>query len=128
VSTPHRKIGVFDRAQVEALAAVREARRLEAEQRRAEQPEFPRLVLPPGQEATLEELMAAAMWVRDNPGPFVDTDGAGEIFGVTPQYVGRLAARRRLPWLPTARSGGQPTRVYRRAQMEVIARARGSSH
>ena len=39
-------------------------------------------------------------------------------------YVGRLAARGRLPWLPTGRSGGQPTRVYRRAQIEVIARGR----
>jgi hypothetical protein len=46
------------------------------------------------------------------------------ILGVTPQYVGRLAGQGRLPWLPTGRSGGQPTRVYRRAQTEVIARAR----
>jgi hypothetical protein len=51
--------------------------------------------------------------------------GAAEILGVSVQYVGRLAAQGRLPWLPTGRSGGQPTRVYRRAQIEVIARARG---
>ena len=35
VTTPRRKIGMFDRGQVEALAAVREERCLEAEQRRA---------------------------------------------------------------------------------------------
>jgi hypothetical protein len=34
VTTPHRMIGVLDRAQVEALAAARGARRLEAERRR----------------------------------------------------------------------------------------------
>jgi hypothetical protein len=124
VTTPHRKIGLFDRAQVEALAAAREARRVEAQRRRVQQPETPRLVLPPDQEAGFEELMAAANWTRDNPGHFVDTDGAAEILGVTPQYVGRLAAQGRLPWLPTGRRGG-PTRVYRRAQIEVIARARG---
>jgi hypothetical protein len=39
VSTPHRKIGVFDRAEVDAMAAVREARRLEAERRRVQLPE-----------------------------------------------------------------------------------------
>jgi hypothetical protein len=52
----------------------------------------------------------------------VDTDSAAEILGVTPQYAGRLAAQGRLPWLPAGRLGGQPTRLYRRAQMEVIAR------
>jgi hypothetical protein len=124
VTTPHRKIGVFDRAQVEALAAVREARRLELEQRRAQQSESSRLVLPSDQEATFEEMMAAAEWTRENPGAFVDTDGAAQILGVSPQYVGRLAARGRLPWLPTGRTGGAPTRLYRRAQSEVIARAR----
>jgi hypothetical protein len=41
------------------------------------------------------------------------------------QYVGRLAAQGRLPWLPTGRSGGGPRRAYRRAQIEVIAQARG---
>ena len=67
--------------------------------------------------------MLVAEWTRENPGPFVDTDGAVEILGVTPQYVDRLAAQGRLPWLPTGYSGGRPTRVYRRAQIEVIARA-----
>jgi hypothetical protein len=71
-----------------------------------------------------DELMAAARWTRDNSGPFVDTGGAAKMLGETPQYVGRLAAQGRLPWLPTGRSGGQPTRVYRRAQIEVIAAAR----
>jgi hypothetical protein len=96
VTTPDRKIGLFDRAQVEALAAAREARQVEAERRRAQQPETPRLVLPPNQEASFEELMAAAKWTRHNPGHFVDTDGAAGIFGVTPQYVGRLAGQGRL--------------------------------
>jgi hypothetical protein len=54
----------------------------------------------------------------------VDTEGAAVILGWTPQWVGRLAALGRLPWLPTGRIGGQPTRVYRRARIEVIARAR----
>jgi DNA-binding transcriptional MerR regulator len=54
----------------------------------------------------------------------VDTDGAAEILGVTPQYVGLLAAQERLPLLPARRSGEKQTRVYRRAQIEVIARAR----
>jgi hypothetical protein len=68
--------------------------------------------------------MAAAEWTADNPGPLVDTEGAAKLLCVTPQYVGRLAGQGRLPWLPTGRSGGQPTRLYRRAQIEVIARAR----
>jgi hypothetical protein len=116
----------FDRAQVEALAAEREARQLEAERRRVQQWEAPRLVLPPDQEATFEELMAAAEWTQAAPGPFVDTEGAAHILGVTQQYVARLAAQGRLPWLPTGRLGGGPTRVYRRAQIEVIARARSA--
>jgi hypothetical protein len=101
VTTPGRKIGVFDRAQVEALAAVRDARRLETERRRVQRPTPSQPVAPPGQEATFEELMAAAEWTRDHPGPFVDTEGAAVILGVTPQYAGRLAAQGRLPWLPT---------------------------
>jgi len=116
------------RHEVEALAAARTARRVARQldvQRRDAEP-APRLlpVPPPDQEATFEELMLAGEWTADNPGPFVDTEGAADILGVTPQYVGRLALRGRLPWLPTGRSGGQPTRVYRRAQLEVIARAR----
>jgi hypothetical protein len=79
---------------------------------------------PADQEATFEELTAAAEWTGENPGAFVDREGAAQTLGVTPQHVGRLAARGRLPWLPTGRSGGQPTRVYRRAQIEVIARGR----
>ena len=40
-----------------------------------------------------------------------------------------LADQGRLPWLPTGRSGGRPSRVYRRAQIEVIVRARrGRTH
>jgi voltage-gated potassium channel Kch len=81
------------------------------------------LRLQPDQDATFDELMAAADWKRGDSGPFVDSDGAAQILGVTPRYVARLAAQGRLPWLPTGRSGGQPTRVYRRAQIEVIARA-----
>jgi hypothetical protein len=79
------------------------------------------LRLQPDQDATFEELMAAAGWTRTNPGPFVDTAGAAEILGVSVQYVSRLAAQGRLPWLPTGRLGGGPTRVYRRTQIEVIA-------
>jgi hypothetical protein len=124
VTTSHRNNSLFDRAHVEALAAAREACKFEVERRRAEQPESPRLGLPPDQEATFDELMPAAEGTRDNPGPFVDTEGAAEILGVTPQYVGRLAPAGRLPWLPTGRSGGQPTRLYRKAQIAVIARAR----
>jgi hypothetical protein len=82
------------------------------------------LRLQPDQDATFEELMAAAAWTRDDPGPFVDTDGAAHILGVTPQYVARLAVQGRLPWLPTGRLSGGPTRVYRRAQIEVIANSR----
>jgi hypothetical protein len=121
-TTPHQRSAC---SQVEALAEVCEARRLEAEQRRAQQPETSRVVLPPDQEATSEELRAAAEWNRDNPGPFfVHTERAAQILGVTPQYGGRLAAQERLPRLPKGRSGGQPTREYRRAQIEVIARAK----
>ena len=97
VTTPRRKIGMFDRGQVEALAAVREERCLEAEQRRALQPETSRLVLPADQDATFEELMAAAKWTCENPGPFVDSESAAEILGVTPRYVGRLAAQGEAP-------------------------------
>jgi hypothetical protein len=76
------------------------------------------------QDATFDELMAAADWKRDDPGPFVDTEGAAQILGVTPQYVARLAVEGRLPWLPTGRLSGGPTRVYRRAQIEVISNSR----
>jgi hypothetical protein len=62
--------------------------------------------------------MPAAEWTRVHRGEFVDTNGAAEILGVTPQYIGQLATRGRLPWLPT---GGRPSRVYRQAQLEVIA-------
>jgi hypothetical protein len=47
-----------------------------------------------------------------------------KILGWTPQYVARLAVQGRLPWLLTDLSAGAPTRVYRRAQIEVIATAR----
>jgi hypothetical protein len=61
-------------------------------------------------------------WTRSNPGSsLVDTGGAVVILGVTPQYVGRLAAQGRLPWLPTGRSSP----VYRRVAVEVIAQGRG---
>jgi hypothetical protein len=82
---------------VKALAAKRatqrEARQLRTERREAQPP--PRTVsMPtPGQEATTEELELAAQWTRKNPGPFIDSDSAAPILGVTPQYVGRLAAR-----------------------------------
>ena len=52
--------------------------------------------------------MAAAEWTRANPGPFVDSEGAAKILGVSVQYVGRLAAQGRLLWLPTGQSGGEP--------------------
>jgi len=116
--------------EIEPLAAAKAKRRRareEAGQRLKQKPTRPLPVLPPEQDATFEELTAAAVWTRDQPGQFVDTDGAAEILGVTPQYVGRLAQQGRLPWLPTGRLGGRPTRVYRRAQLEVIARARAAS-
>jgi hypothetical protein len=85
------------RHEVEALAAARTARRvarqLEAQRRDAEPAPRPLPVPPPDQEATFEELMLAAEWTAENPGPFVDTQGAADILGVTPQYVGRLAFR-----------------------------------
>jgi hypothetical protein len=56
--------------------------------------------------------MLAAAWTRDNPGPFVDTEGAAEILGVTPPVRRAAGGAGRLPWLPKGRSGGQPTRVY----------------
>jgi hypothetical protein len=34
------------------------------------------------QDATFNELMAAAAWMRDDPGPFIDTNGAAAILGV----------------------------------------------
>jgi hypothetical protein len=115
--------GLVWRHEVEALAAAR------AERRRPAAPvERPLPDLPPDQEATLDERIAAAHWNRDDPGLFVDSAGAAEILGVSQVYVGMLAARGRLPWLPTGRAGGQPTRVFRRAQIEVIARARGAVH
>jgi hypothetical protein len=83
-------------------------------------------VLPSEQDATFEELMAAAEWTRDKPGVFVNTDGAAQILGVTPQYVGWPAGRARAAAVaPNGPLMGQPTRVYRRAQIEVIALARG---
>jgi hypothetical protein len=42
------------------------------------------LAPPTDQEATFEELTFAAEWTSENPGAFVDTDGAAEILGVTP--------------------------------------------
>ena len=80
--------------------------------------------LHPDQQATFDELMAAADWTRASPGPFVDAEGAAQILGVTAQYVARLAVEGRLPWLPTGRLGGGPTRVYRREQIQVIANSR----
>jgi hypothetical protein len=68
---------------------------------------------------------------RAIPGPFVDTEGAAEILGVSLQYVSWLAAQGLVPWLPKGRLAGGPTRVYRRARTEVIARAavmRGKVH
>jgi hypothetical protein len=32
--------------------------------------------VPPHQEADFEELMAAAEWTREDPDPFVDSEGA----------------------------------------------------
>jgi hypothetical protein len=112
--------GLVWRHEVEALAAAR----LESRLRRAELAVRPLPELPADQEATLEERMAAAEWTRDDPGHFIDTYEAASILGVSHVYVGMLAAKGRLPWLPTGRAGGQPKRVFRRAQIEVIARAR----
>lgn len=106
--------------EVEALAAGRARRRRETERLLPEPPP----ILPMDQDATFVELMTAAEWRRAEPGEFVDAVGAAEILGVSVQYVGRLAAQGRLPWLPTGRLGGGPTRVYRRTQLEVIANAR----
>jgi hypothetical protein len=82
VATPNRKIGGFDRAQVEALAAAREARRLETERRRTHPPAASQPVVPRDQEAAFEELTFAAKWTSENPGAFVTTEGAAEILGV----------------------------------------------
>jgi hypothetical protein len=49
--------------------------------------------------------MAAEGWTHDDPVPSLDTDDAAVVLGVTPQYVGRLAAQGRMSWLPTGRSG-----------------------
>jgi hypothetical protein len=68
--------------------------------------------------------MAAAEWSRDDPGPFVDVEGAAEILGVTAAEVGCLCDADRLPWLPTGRTDPHASRVFRRAQLEVIAQAR----
>jgi hypothetical protein len=76
------------------------------------------------QDATFDELMGAVQWTRDDPGGLVDSEGAAQILGVTSVYVRRLPAQVRLPWLPTGRRGGGPTRLYRRAQIEVIAHRR----
>jgi hypothetical protein len=82
--------------------------------------------LPSDQDATFEELMAAAEWHPTSPGMFVDTACAAQILGVSPASIVHLADAGRLPWLPTGQTGGGPTRVYRRAQLQVIARARTS--
>lgn len=82
--------------------------------------------LPADQDATFEELMAAAEWDPASPGRFVDTASAAEILGVSTGSVIRLADSGRLPWLPTGQTGGGPTRVYRRAQLQVVASARTS--
>lgn len=109
----------------DSSAALREAGQLEVRRRRAEAP----LALPdvpPDQEATFAELMLAAEWTRETPGGFVDAEGAAAVLGCTRQQVGLLAASGHLPWLPTGHAGGgRPTRVYRRAQVEIIARLIG---
>jgi hypothetical protein len=66
--------------EVKAFAAAR----LECRHRRRSKPaERPLPDLPPDQEATLEERLAAARWTRDGPGPFVDSAGAAAILGVS---------------------------------------------
>jgi hypothetical protein len=74
---------------------------------------------PPDHEATFEELPAAAERTQENAGALVGTEGPAEILGLTTQNVGRLPANGRLLWLPTGRTGGGPTRVYRRASANV---------
>jgi hypothetical protein len=83
-TTPHRRSGLYWREQVAALSWTSAL----------------------SQDATSEELMAAR--TSKGPRPFVDTEGAAEILGVSVQYVARLAAQGRLPWLPTGRTGGGP--------------------
>lgn len=84
VTAPHREIGLFDRAQVEAVAAQRESRQFENEMRRA-QPPAPSRPLPRRPRGHLGGPAG-----RGPSGPartlarFVDTDGAAEILGVTP--------------------------------------------
>ena len=108
---------------VEAAAGLREAHPLAAGRRQAEPPHLLPHV-PSDPDATFAELIRAAEWSRQLPGELVDAAGAAEILGCSLQYVGRLVAQGRLPWLPTGlRGGGTPTRVYRRIQVENIARA-----
>jgi hypothetical protein len=102
--------GLVLRHEVEALAAAC----LESRRRRAVLVERPLPDLSADQEATLEERLAAVAFTRDEPGPFINTAEAARILGISQVYVGMLAAKGRLPWLPTGRSGGQPARVYRR--------------
>jgi hypothetical protein len=80
--------GLVWRHEVEALATAR----AEARRRRAEPVERPLPELPPDQEATLEERIAAADWTRDHSGPFIDTQEAAKILGVSHVLVGRLTA------------------------------------
>jgi hypothetical protein len=49
--------------------------------------------------------MAAAVWSRDDPGPYVDTMVEAQILGVSKVNVGQLVAKGRLPWLPTGDAG-----------------------
>ena len=74
--------------------------------------------LPPDQGATLEERMAAAVWSRDDPGPYVDTMVEAQILGVSKGNVDQFVAKGQLPWLPTgdageSRDGGSGGRRWR---------------
>jgi hypothetical protein len=70
--------------------------------------------------------MLAAEWTGKNRGPYVDTEGAAAILGVTPQYVARLAAQERLPWgcRRVTLAGANPARVYRGRKLKVMTAAR----
>jgi hypothetical protein len=67
--------------------------------------------LPPDQGATLEERMAAAVWSRDDPGPYVDTMVEAQIFGVSKVNVDQFVAKGRLPGCQLGMPGKAETGV-----------------
>jgi hypothetical protein len=70
VTAPHREIGLFDRAQVEAVAAQREARQFENEMRRAQPPAPSRPLSRTTKRPPWRTCWPRPEWSRENPGPF----------------------------------------------------------